>query len=132
MSNRPPSALASTWRIRQVAGDFLFKITTCRLTAAAIETMGLHEAFEPLLDQGWTIRCAGPRWFIIWSRNDDRLLRHLTLILPEPWVGLTSAERVTVLAAQLQQLGLASPDLSALGATNRKIWIKLAGMSHYG
>ena len=130
MSTRPHPALTRPKRIRQVAGDLLFQSTTRRLPVPMIETMGLHEAIGPLRDHGWTIRCAGPRRFIIWSRNDDRLLRHLTLILPEPWVGLTSAESLTVLAAQLHQLGLASPDRSAFGVTNRKIWAKLAGMSH--
>ena len=126
MQTCPNPAPRRPERIRQVAGDLLFRLTTRSMPDVAIVSMGLSDALILLLEKNWTIRCAGPRWYLLWSRDHDRLLRRRTLILPEQWVGLTTVETASLLAAQMQQLGLACPDRGALAASHRDICAKLA------
>lgn len=126
MSPRPHPALTRPERILQVAGDMLFELTTRPIADVSIASETLSNALRLLLEKGWTIRRAGPRWYVVWNSDRDRLLRRRILMLPEQWVGLTTAETASLLAIQLQQLGLASPDRGALAASQRDIWAKLA------
>ncbi|MGA0615581.1 hypothetical protein [Paracoccus sp. KR1-242] len=49
----------------------------------------------------WSVRVAGPRWFMIWSGDHARLARRRVILLPRRWVGLTRAENLALAQDQL-------------------------------
>ncbi|MFN3525449.1 MAG: hypothetical protein ACK4YU_05115 [Paracoccus sp. (in: a-proteobacteria)] len=108
------------------AGDLVFRLTTRPLTDNAVEDSGLFDAIDTLEARGWRMRSAGPRWFVVWHRDTERLARLRVVVLPAPHIGLAPHETAALLAAQLHELGLACPDRGALGASQRDIWLKLA------
>lgn len=122
-SLRQPSRLG---QVGVALGDALLRATTRRLDAGCIEAFGLFEVVDIVEAKGWSVRSAGPRWFIAWHRDIDRLRRLRVIVLPELWVGLTGPETAALLAAQIEALGLGRPERRALGASTGRIWTRLA------
>lgn len=113
-------------------GDGLFLFLTRPLGADLIERLDLFEVTETLDARGWRIRVAGPRWFLVWHRDLERLTRLRVLLLPEAWSGLSDREVAGVLAHQIDALGLGRFDRAALALPRAALWAKLAQASRNG
>jgi len=112
-----------------VLADFLFQLTTVRMRPSATRWAAELPFVEKWLESGGTFRSAGPRWFVVWGKDDDRMLRLRAVVLPAAWIGLSNDEMLAVLVSQLRRMDteiLETPWLSnALGRAQSRLWREL-------
>lgn len=79
--------------------DLLFLATTSAGDADRLLPASRWQ--QAIRASNWSVRVAGPRWFMIWSGDHARLSRRHVVLLPRRWVGLTRAENLALAQDQL-------------------------------
>jgi hypothetical protein len=67
------------------------------------------------LRDGWTFRCASPRWDAIWVQHAPALAASRIAIFPRLGFGLDGDEYLAVVRARLSDAGLPVPDADPIG-----------------
>ncbi len=110
--------------------DPLFFLTTSRLGPAALPQARQVPFVAIWTASGGRFRSAGPRWFAVWGRDDDRMHRLRVLVLPAPWIGLSDDQMLAVLVSQLRRLQTGVPETpwlsKALAEAHHRLWHELS------
>ncbi|MBD9525675.1 MULTISPECIES: hypothetical protein [Paracoccus] len=82
--------------------DLVFLVTTCRGGSDLHRLQAMHRS--PICPPGWSVRAAGPSWFLIWFQDPARLIRLRVVLVPRRWIGLSRAESLALVADQMARI----------------------------
>jgi hypothetical protein len=94
--------------------DFLFRFTTASMRPESFWPAGRIPFLDQWIAGGGKLRSAGPKWFVVWGADTERMRRLNCVVLPAPWLCLVEDEMTALLSAQLRKIDPTTPETPML------------------